>query len=84
MPDLIGQLRPKLQGKEVMKMPSSCNESVVFALTKDDVIACAKELDIPEEAITDEVLEQVKEGVEWGLDCWADVVKESLNIALKS
>ena len=57
---------------------------VVFTLTKDDVIACANETGIPQEAITDEVLEQVKKGVEWGLDCWPDVVKEAINFALKS
>ena len=57
---------------------------VVFTLTKDDVIACANEMGIPQEAITDEVLEQVKKGMEWGLDCWPDVVKEAINLALKS
>ncbi len=57
---------------------------VVFTLTKDDFISCAEEMGIPQEAITDEVLEQVKKGVEWGLDCWTDVVKEAINFALKS
>jgi hypothetical protein len=57
---------------------------VVFTLTKDDVIGCAAEMGIAKEAITDEVLEQVKKGVEWGLDCWPDVVKEAINFALKS
>ena len=57
---------------------------VLFTLTKDDVIACANEMGIPQEAITDEVLEQVKKGMEWGLDCWPDVVKEAINLALKS
>jgi ribosomal protein L14 len=27
---------------------------------------------------------QVKKGVEWGLECWSDVVKEAINMALKS
>ena len=57
---------------------------VLFTLTKDDVIACANEMGIPQEAITDEVLEQVKKGMEWGLECWPDVVKEAINLALKS
>lgn len=56
----------------------------IFTLTKDDVIGCAEEMGIPQEAITDEVLEQVKKGVQWGLDCWTDVVKEAINFALKS
>jgi len=57
---------------------------VVFILTMEDVIACAKEMGIPEEAITDDVLAQVKKGVEWGLECWSEVTKEAINMALKS
>jgi hypothetical protein len=64
-------------------VPEVSNE-VVFTLTRDDVVACARQMGIPEEAITDDVLERVKKGVEWGLDCWEEVVKESINIALKS
>jgi len=26
----------------------------------------------------------VKKGVEWGLECWSEVVKEAINMALKS
>jgi len=57
---------------------------VVFILTKEDVVACAKEMGIPEEAITDDVLHQVKKGVEFGLECWAEVVKTAIDAALKS
>jgi hypothetical protein len=35
------------------------NEKTIFALTKEDVINCAKEMGVPAEAITDEVLDQV-------------------------
>ena len=56
----------------------------IFALTREDVIACAVEMGIPEEAITDDVLAQVKKGVEWGLECWSEVVREAINMALKS
>ena len=56
----------------------------IFILTKEDVIECAREMDIPAEAITDDVLTQVKKGVEWGLECWSEVVKEAINMALKS
>jgi len=45
---------------------------------------CAREMDIPAEAITDDVLAQVKKGVEWGLECWSEVVKEAISMALKS
>jgi hypothetical protein len=60
------------------------SKNTIFVLSKEDVIACARDMNIPKEAITDDVLEQVKKGVEWGLDCWADVVKEAINLALKS
>jgi hypothetical protein len=38
---------------------------------------------ISEEAITDNVLDKVKDGVDWGLECWSEVMKEAINIALK-
>ena len=57
---------------------------VVFILTRDDVVGVAGEMGVPEQAITDEVLEQVKNGVMWGLEYWPDVVKASINYALKS
>jgi len=59
-------------------------DDTIFILTKEDVIECACEMDIPAEAITDDVLAQVKKGVEWGLECWSEVVKEAINMALKS
>lgn len=59
------------------------DDGVVFRITKEDVIGCAKQMGIPEEAITDDVLEGVKKGVEFGLECWAEVVQEAINIALK-
>ena len=55
---------------------------IVFLIQNQDVIACAKELGIPQEAITDDVLHQVKKGVEFGLECWTDVVKEALKEAI--
>ena len=60
------------------------SNDTVFILTKEDVIECAREIGIPAEAITDDVLAQVKEGVEWGLECWSEVMKEAINMALKS
>ena len=59
------------------------DQNTVFILTREDVIECARELGIPEEAITDDVFAQVKKGVEWGLECWSEVVKEAINMALK-
>jgi len=56
----------------------------VFLLQRQDVLNCAVEMGIPAEAITDDVLELVKKGVEFGLECWSEVVKEAINLALKS
>ena len=58
-------------------------EDTIFVLTRKDVIGCAKEMGIAEDAITDDVLREVKKGVEWGLECWADVVKVAIAWALK-
>jgi len=59
-------------------------EDIVFVLTKEDVIECAREMDIPGQAITDDVLRMVRKGVDNGLECWSEVVKEAINFALKS
>jgi hypothetical protein len=55
----------------------------IFILTREDVLECAQEMGISEEAITDNVLDKVKDGVDWGLECWSEVMKEAINIALK-
>ena len=60
------------------------HKDVIFVLTKEDVMECAKELGIPEEAITNDVLRKVRKGVDNGLECWSMVVKDAINFALKS
>jgi len=60
------------------------DKDTIFVLSREDVIKCAREMGIPEESITDDVLNQVKKGVEWGLECWDEVMKEAINMALKS
>jgi len=60
------------------------DKDTIFVLTKEDVIECAQEMGISEETITDDVLYQVRKGVEFGLECWSEVMKEAINIALKS
>ena len=59
-------------------------EDVIFVLTKEDVLECARMKGIPEEAITDDVLRQVKKGVDSGLECWSEVVMTAIGFALKS
>jgi hypothetical protein len=56
---------------------------VVFILTREDVIACAKEMGIPGEVITDDVFYKVKKGVESAWEGWPEVVKAAINYALK-
>jgi len=60
------------------------DKDTIFVLTREDVIECTREMGIPEETITEDVLHQVRKGVEWGLECWSEVVKEAINMALKS
>ena len=66
------------------RKPTMADTDTIFVLSKVDVIDCAREMGIPEEAITDDILAQVKKGVEWGLECWSEVMKEAINMALKS
>ena len=56
----------------------------MFILTREDVLAYAKMKGFPEEAITDDVLRQVKKAVEFGLESWSEVVMTALDFALKS
>ena len=56
---------------------------VVFILTMEDVIACAKEMGIPKEAITDDILYKVRKGVESAWEGWPEVVKSAISYALK-
>jgi len=55
----------------------------VFILTRGDVIACAREMGIPEEAITDDVFYKVRKGVESAWEGWPEVVKGAISYALK-
>ncbi len=59
------------------------DKDTIFVLTREDVIECAREMGIPDEAITDDVLRMVRKGVDSGLECWSMVVKEAINFALK-
>jgi hypothetical protein len=60
------------------------DKDTIFVLSREDVVECAREMGIPEEAITDDVLRMVRKGVDNGLECWSMVMKEAINFALKS
>jgi len=55
----------------------------LFMVTRDDVLACANELGIPEEQVTDDVIELVKEKVSQGLGDWREIVKSMVKEAIK-
>ena len=65
-------------------MAADSGKDVIFVLTKEDVLECARMKGIPEEAITDDVLLLVKKGVDSGLECWSEVVMTAIDFALKS
>jgi len=67
--------------KEVIKVD---DQDTIFVLTKEDVLECARMKGIPDEAITDDVLRQVRKGVDSGLECWSEVVMTAIDFALKS
>jgi len=50
------------------------NGDIVVILKKDDIIACAQEMGIAQEAITDDVLDRVKQGVQSALEGSTEVV----------
>jgi hypothetical protein len=47
----------------------------LFVVTKDSVLACANELGVPEEQITDDVMALVREKISQVLGDWRDVVR---------
>ena len=55
----------------------------ILTVTRDDVLAGANELGIPEEQVTDDVIELVKEKVSQGLRGWREVVKDMVKEAIK-
>ena len=54
----------------------------MFTVTKNDVLACANELGIPEEQVTDDVVELVKERVSQGLCGWREAIKDMVKEAI--
>jgi hypothetical protein len=67
--------------KEVIRVD---DQNIIFILTKEDVLECARMKGIPDEAITDDVLRQVRKMVDSGLECWSEVVMTAIDFALKS
>jgi len=53
-------------------------ENIIFVLTRDDVLACAKELKIAKERLTDEALELIRDKLNLEFGHWPEIVKEVL------
>jgi len=53
-------------------------ENIIFILTKDDILACARELKIPEEQVADETIELVKDKINREFGRWPEIAKEVL------
>jgi hypothetical protein len=60
---------------------SDKQEDFVFTMTRDQVLACARELGIAEEQLTDEVMRLVKNRLEAEFRRWPEIVKETLSRA---
>ena len=56
---------------------------VIYLLTKEDVLRCAREMGLPDEVITDDILYKVKKGVEGAWEGWTEVIKAAISYALK-
>lgn len=62
--------------------------TIIFQLSRADVVECIRQLDLPyvvdaETTVTDEFLHDVQKGIEWGLECWSDVMKVAVMEALE-
>ncbi len=64
-------------------MSQGYEEDIIFMLTKDEVVACANELGISVEQITDDVIESLRRRVSQEFSHWPEVVKSALKEAIK-
>ena len=59
-------------------MLQSPGEDTIFLLTKDEILACAYELGIPQDKLTEDVIEQVKERIISTFSNWPEIIKKTL------
>jgi hypothetical protein len=64
-------------------MSEKDRQDIVCIMTRDQVLAFARELGIAEEQLTDEVMELVKSRLEAELRRWPEIVKEVLTRATR-
>ena len=59
-------------------MYQSHEKDIFFMLTKEQVLACATELGISEEQVTEDIIEPLKRRVSLEFSHWPEVVKAAL------
>ena len=64
-------------------MSSNYEENIIFVLTKDDILACTKELGLSKEQVTDDVIALVKSRVNLEFRHWPEIVKDILEKVTK-
>ena len=64
-------------------MSEGAEGDIIFMLTKDEVLACADELGISREQVTDDLIELVKNQVNLEFSRWLEIVKSLLEEATK-
>ena len=64
-------------------MSEDSGKDIVFMLAKDEVLACAVELGISKERMTDDVVELVKRRLDMEFRHWPEIVKSLLSEATK-
>jgi len=68
-------------------MAANSKEDIIlmalFMVTKDDVLACADELGMSKEQVTDDVIALVKEKVSQDLDGWQEVIRGMVKEAIR-
>ena len=68
-------------------MAESSKEDIIimaiFMVTKNDILACANELGMPEEWVSDDLIELVKEKVSQDMRDWREVIKSIVKEAIE-
>ena len=67
----------------MIKVSKGSERDIIFMLTKGDILACANELGISKEQVTDDVIELVKSKVNLEFSRWPEIVKSLLKEATK-
>lgn len=61
---------------------SESEDDTIFVLSREDVYLMAEQMGLSRDLITPDVMEKVKDGVEWGLEYWSEVMRIAIQEAL--